>query len=417
MNKKALLNKYLQQSSSFMARIAVSIISMVLSVIIVRLYDKSIVSTFFLFVSYTTFLTQVVLLGMTPFLNILAASRIRLADIYIEIAKKMSVSIPMTLLVLYVMIVLMNIEDGNLLFLSTIISALSCFLIELMKGNGAYISAQLYNGGISTIIFIVLLICNRVIHYDASVIELYLLSLIISLVLNYYEWERKYRRVSTVDIAENNKIIFKKIMPIYLSTVIVYLFSQIDLWVVSKNFESSIVAQYGLAIRLAALLSFSTLSVRAIAANRIPMLIKNKVQLQKEIYHSCNFSFIVSVFTLLSLLILGYWLIGIVFGSSYQFSWYILIVFSIGQIVNAATGPCDFLLSHTGHGISLMWITIISFIVLVACLASIQIVEIKSVFLYCGVVSAIIALQNISVVYIAYKKTGIIALPCFKRGY
>lgn len=98
---KTMLNSYLQQSSSFLARIFVSLISMFLSIIIVRLYDKNIVSSFFLFVSYTTFLTQVFLLGMTPFLNILAAKKIKLYDLYKEIIKKICISMPITIIALW----------------------------------------------------------------------------------------------------------------------------------------------------------------------------------------------------------------------------------------------------------------------------------------------------------------------------
>lgn len=414
---KTMLNSYLQQSSSFLARIFVSLISMFLSIIIVRLYDKNIVSSFFLFVSYTTFLTQVFLLGMTPFLNILAAKKIKLYDLYKEIIKKICISMPITIIALLGLVGILKVENGYFLFLATVISGVSSILTELMKGNGAYIASQLYNGGVSTLFFIALLVASKLFNYNEDVIFLYVLSLFISLVMNYYEWMSKYRNVSTVRICPKDKIAFKKILPIYFATVIVYLFSQIDLWFVSKNFDATIVAQYGLAIRLAALLSFSTLSVRAIAANRIPLLINNKELLQKEIHHSCNFSFMVSAMTLLSLLILGYWLIGIVFGSDYQFSWYILVVFAVGQIINSATGPCDFLLSHTGHGVSLMWITFISFIMLVILFTCIQTLNASNIFLYCCAVSFVISIQNLSVMYVAFKKTGIVALPYFKRVY
>ena len=390
---------------------------MLLSVIIVRVYDQNTVGSFFLFVSYSTFLTQVFLLGMTPFLNILAAKKIRLSDIYREIFKKLLVSIPATIIALWLLNEIMRVENAYLLFISTVISGFGFILTELMKGNGAYISSQLYNGGINTIFFIILLIISKLIDLNVNIIFLYLISLFISLLMNYYEWVRKYCKISVVDISKKDEIIFKNILPIYLSTVIVYLFSQIDFWVVSKVFDSEIVAQYGLAIRLAALLSFATLSVRAIAANRIPLLIHDKELLQKEINHNCNFSFVVSFITLLSLLVLGYWLIGLVFGADYQFSWYILTIFAVGQIVNAATGPCDFLLSHTGHGVSLMWITFTSFVMLVFLIMGIQFIQESNVFWYCGVVSFVIALQNLSVMYVAFKKTGVLALPSLKRVY
>ncbi|HFZ8048228.1 TPA: hypothetical protein ACIO8U_004459, partial [Salmonella enterica subsp. enterica serovar Waycross] len=165
-----MLNRYLQQSSSFFARIGVSLISMVLSVIIVRVYDKSTVSAFFLFVSYTTFLTQVFLLGMSPFLNILAAKKIRPSSIYKEIIKKLYISIPITVVVLWGLNETFEIEGVCLLFLATVISGLSSVLTELMKGNGLYIASQLYNGGVNTLLFIILLASNKLLGHDTSVL-------------------------------------------------------------------------------------------------------------------------------------------------------------------------------------------------------------------------------------------------------
>src|SRR5699024_6306323 len=85
-------------------------------------------------------------------------------------------------------------------------------------------------------------------------------------------------------------ITYSIILPIFISTVIVYMFSQIDLWFVSRLFDNDVVAQYGLAIRLTAVLSFSTLSVRAIAAARIPKLMNDIQALQKDVSLSCLFS-------------------------------------------------------------------------------------------------------------------------------
>ncbi|EFF2584856.1 O163 family O-antigen flippase, partial [Escherichia coli] len=134
-------------------------------------------------------------------------------------------------------------------------------------------------------------------------------------------------------------ITYSIILPIFISTVIVYMFSQIDLWFVSRLFDNDVVAQYGLAIRLTAVLSFSTLSVRAIAAARIPKLMNDIQALQKDVSLSCLFSFLVSLVILSGIALFGKLFIGLVYGNSYELTWYVLLIFSFGQMINAATGP------------------------------------------------------------------------------
>lgn len=409
-----MLNIIFQQSRSFVARVVVSFISVIVSIVIVRFYNKSDVSHFFLFISYTTFLSQVFLLGMTPFLNILAANKVDVKDIYREVMRKLIFSLPVTVILTFILLEFFGGIGLYQIIGATVLAGFSNILTELMKGDGSYIKSQLYNGGVTNIIFVFLLVLFKLVNFDKpllNIISVYLLSNILAMIFNFYSWEKRYRKNICHRIMDSERILFSRILPIYLSTVFVYLFSQIDLWFVSKFFESNIVAQYGLAIRLAALLSFSTLSVRAIAASRIPKLIHDRQSLQNEIKQSCKFSLAISVVTLVFLIVFGKWVISFVYGSDYALAWYILIFFSFGQLINAASGPCDFLLSHTGHGIALMWITIFCFLLLIVLFVCIYMSGVSNVFYFCMSVSIVIAMQNIITVYIAYKKTGVVSLP------
>ena len=415
-----MFSQLIQQLSSFVARILVSLISLLLSVIIVRLYTKDIVGDFFLLTSYSTVLAQVFLFGMAPVLNIMSSKGVQLNKIVIEIAKKNVVSmLCMFLCGLIILAFFAKVDYSSLIVLS-LLSGVLLIISELMKGQGMYILSQIFNGGLNNILFLILIVVfipNKEETDLEDIIYFYALAYMCVIVGGSIYLRIKYK-VSKSKGLIDDVITYSTILPIFISTVIVYMFSQIDLWFVSRLFDNDVVAQYGLAIRLTAVLSFSTLSVRAIAAARIPKLMNDIQALQKDVSLSCLFSFLVSLVILSGIALFGKLFIGLVYGNSYELTWYVLLIFSFGQMINAATGPCDYLLSHTGHGRYLMIISLVSFLFLMTLLAIITI-RFNSVFLFCGAVSFTICLQNLIIMYVAFKKTGVLSLPLinFKRAY
>ncbi|MWT61781.1 hypothetical protein GP939_28100, partial [Escherichia coli] len=234
-----------------------------------------------------------------------------------------------------------------------------------------FILSQVFNGGLNNLlflVFIVILIQNKKEADLEEIIGFYALAYMCIIITGAIYLAVKYKENEARSLT-GNIITYSVIMPIFISTVIIYMFSQIDLWFVSRLFDNEVVAQYGLAIRLTAVLSFSTLSVRAIAAARIPKLMSNIQALQKDISLSCLFSFLVSFAILCGIVLFGNFFIGLIYGNGYELTWYVLLIFSFGQMINAATGPCDYLLSHTGHGRYLMLITLVSFLLLMVLLS------------------------------------------------
>ncbi|MBE4862913.1 MATE family efflux transporter [Enterobacter hormaechei] len=415
-----MFSQLIQQSSSFVARILVSLISLLLSVVIVRLYTKDIVGDFFLLTSYSTVLAQVFLFGMAPALNIMSSRGAQLKKIILEVTKKNIISALCMLLCGLILLFFFARVDYSSLILLSLLSGVLLIICEIMKGQGMFILSQVFNGGLNNLLFlgfIVILIQNKKEVDFEEIIAFYALAYVCIIITGAIYLFIKYKENEARSLTENI-ITYSIIMPIFISTVIVYMFSQIDLWFVSRLFDNEVVAQYGLAIRLTAVLSFSTLSVRAIAAARIPKLMSNIQALQKDISLSCLFSFLVSFAILSGIVLFGNFFIGLIYGNGYELTWYVLLIFSFGQMINAATGPCDYLLSHTGHGRYLMMITLVSFILLMV-LLSIITLRFNSVFLYCCAVSFTICLQNLIIMYVAYKKTGVISLPMIKynRAY
>ncbi|EFA1035173.1 O163 family O-antigen flippase, partial [Escherichia coli] len=153
-----MFSQLIQQLSSFVARILVSLISLLLSVIIVRLYTKDIVGDFFLLTSYSTVLAQVFLFGMAPVLNIMSSKGVQLNKIVIEIAKKNVVSmLCMFLCGLIILAFFAKVDYSSLIVLS-LLSGVLLIISELMKGQGMYILSQIFNGGLNNILFLILIV-------------------------------------------------------------------------------------------------------------------------------------------------------------------------------------------------------------------------------------------------------------------
>ncbi|HEC5190894.1 TPA: O163 family O-antigen flippase, partial [Escherichia coli] len=183
------------------------------------------------------------------------------------------------------------------LIVLSLLSGVLLIISELMKGQGMYILSQIFNGGLNNILFLILIVVfipNKEETDLEDIIYFYALAYMCVIVGGSIYLRIKYK-VSKSKGLIDDVITYSIILPIFISTVIVYMFSQIDLWFVSRLFDNDVVAQYGLAIRLTAVLSFSTLSVRAIAAARIPKLMNDIQALQKDVSLSCLFSFLVSL--------------------------------------------------------------------------------------------------------------------------
>jgi len=407
---------YKRQIVSLGIRVFVSGIGFLVSVLLVRIYDKNIVGEYFIIVSLSHLLAGGLLIGMGPRINVYLAHKHSLVDVLKGVMRKISFTLPIIILISYFLAKYIDIEI-LLIILPAIGLGSLLLLSECFRGQGDYIFGQLFSGGISNLIFILLLVFLSVFCTGDIYLIIYswFLSLLSATVLGF--WILKIRQ-KKIGEQKGKGIIFKLdvILPIYFSSLIVYCFSQIDLWVVSDIFSIEDVAVYGLAIRLSLLITFSLMSVRAIAAAKIPELFFNhKERLQTEITENCRFTLVISVIIFLVLLLLGEEGIKLIFGQDYESVFPILLIFSLGQIVNSATGPCDYLLSHTRNGELLLKISFISFFILVVLLYGLVFFKLENLLFFALVVTISISFQNIAIVTMVYKKTGLLCLPLNRK--
>ncbi|HHR5859942.1 TPA: hypothetical protein ACS70L_001918 [Providencia alcalifaciens] len=404
------MTAYKNQIQSLLARVFVSAIGFILSIIIVRLYNKDLVSAYFLYVSFGNLCAQILTFGSSPTVNKVSAEGAPFKEIiknYISQYRNHLILLAFPLII--IPLIYNQINSINLFIVAVLLFSL-VFQTEILKGRGEYIYSQLFTGAISNTIFLLIsFIANYTVQVNINgLILFWSFSLIISNLLCLLVNKKKDLKIKKTtpyfDIKRTKKV--------YISMIIIYCFSQIDLWVIATLFNDDIVAQYALSTRLALLLTFPIMAVRNITASKIPLLInQDKKKLQIEISKSCSFSFIISLLAFLFLLATGKFFIVNLYGNDYSETFYLLLIFSIGQLVNSLTGPCDQLLTHTGKEGIFLKLTVASFSLLVLLISILYLNKINNVYYYALSVSFTVIIQNFSISYFVYKKLRIVSLP------
>lgn len=184
--------------------------------------------------------------------------------------------------------------------------------------------------------------------------------------------------------------------------------TQIGIWSIAAFLSKTDVALYGSAIRLAAIISIPLITiVNALLPPIIAELFaQNQLRkLEQIVRNLATYATIASAILTLTFLLGGEFALGFVFGDFYKKAQLILVILSLGQLFDSASGSCGVVLTMTGHQKSLLKITALStfvtvFITFIAVLAW-------------GPVGAAwastiaLVLSNILIIFIVKKELGI----------
>lgn len=149
--------------------------------------------------------------------------------------------------------------------------------------------------------------------------------------------------------------------------------SQSDIWFIGAHYSELEVSYYAAASKLALLIPFALLVVNSVISPMISNLyyLGKKVELEHLLRKSAWLSTIPAIVMVLIYSIWGQDLLGIFFGGHYRDGGRVLIVLSVGLLINVLTGSCGMTMLMTGHSKPLMWIVILSTIITLLVLASI----------------------------------------------
>lgn len=140
-------------------------------------------------------------------------------------------------------------------------------------------------------------------------------------------------------------------MPIWVGTVTAFLFSRVNLWILSHYHGAGEVAVFGATIQLVVLSGFPLLIAMGTVAPNISALVarKNSHDLNLLLRTTAQIQFAASLAITFGILILGRFALQIVYGDFYKVGVLPMIILAFGYCFNAWTGLPGLLLNMSGH--------------------------------------------------------------------
>jgi O-antigen/teichoic acid export membrane protein len=238
----------------------------------------------------------------------------------------------------------------------------------------------------------------------------------ISCALNFFIsafWWKKESPTKIIAIY-NNKELWRMALPMWgiaIMSVAVNWGAQFiaAIWVPIED-----VAQYAVAIRASALINFFLIAVNFIAAPRIAQLHNEnkKNELQTLITTTVKALYLFVTPILITIIFFSNELMSI-FGEEFKKSGNLLLILSIGQLINVATGPVGYLLTMTGNERPMRNMYLISGLICI--LLIFLLTPIFGIEGAAWATASSIAIQNIGATFLVRSKLGISISPFYKR--
>ncbi len=148
--------------------------------------------------------------------------------------------------------------------------------------------------------------------------------------------------------------------PLWITSLTLIILTQVDIWVLGMFRTQEEVAIYGATVKFMGLVVMPLVIVNLVVPPVIAELYsQGKIEkLERALRTTATIAAIPSFVVLGILVIFGGPILGLIYGSFYSEGSYILIILSVGQLVNVWAGSCGLALMLTGHQLTMMSITI-----------------------------------------------------------
>lgn len=148
----------------------------------------------------------------------------------------------------------------------------------------------------------------------------------------------------------------------FVTNLVRFFISSISLWIVGAVLLAEDVAIYGAAFKLVTLVMLPLNMMNAVVMPLIANLntTEDKYKLQNILRGTATLSGLPAFIILLTFIIFGRDILGLIYGEFYMDGALILSILSIGGLIFVWTGSCGNVLAMTGHQYTLMRLTIIT---------------------------------------------------------
>jgi len=254
------------------------------------------------------------------------------------------------------------------------------------------------------VISILLSLCINSVNANYIIISRYF-SFVITLASIVFLCRYNFAKIKRINFKKY--ILFIK----FASTVVLIssmniIINKLNIFLVGHFLDPKSVGIFNSAAQIALLISFLLVSINQVFSPKIAKYYAEKdINSIQQYYSKINYTMMfVSVIIIVVIMLFGKLILSI-FGDEYVSAYNILIVLSIGQLINGITGPCGVILTVTGNAIFNVYINI--FMMILITILDLYFIP-RFGMIGAAIVSSLsVSITNILKVIIMYKKTGI----------
>ena len=361
------------------ARIAISIVSFILNILLVRLLTPSQLGTFFLTSSVVSVsaligqlglnrtIVQVIARAMAKGLSECTRSAIRSIFLLALISTIFVVSF-----LFFVLWKWLSIH----IFKSTLMLGISVFamiwiviivfqklIAETFRGFNDIRLASIFDDLFTKVLFVVVLFLLYVWKGNVNlnaVLMGYIGAGVIGIII---AGSLLQRLLSSLSGNKGDIVVIRDIvnitLPLMLTDLMIYITSQVDIWVLGAFRSQPEVAQYGVVVRIVSLVGILLVAVNAVVAPIVAeMYASNKKrEMENVIRLMATLAGFPAMLVLLGFIFLGGPLLNWAFGDFYENGAVVLALLGIGKLATVLTGSCGITLMMTGYQKIMMKIT------------------------------------------------------------
>ncbi|MBD0379767.1 oligosaccharide flippase family protein [Paenibacillus sedimenti] len=438
MDKKTLMNKVLSGGGwALTGKLIFAAASLLINAMLSRLLQPQELGTYFIAFNIAFFGSIVGMLGLNQSIVKFLAENRRLAK-YREMQRAVQLVIGIALLggaAIFVLYISFQHFLNLNLFHSPLLEQLAVpiaiwilcnmfqqLLAESFRGLDDIRFATIFGGLLSNLLLVAALSRYFFTGHPvlSDVIFLVNLSILLSIAISLGALIKKLRNLptapgqrSTVPHTAEAKRILAISLPIMVSAVTLFFLTSSDIWILGVFRDSDEVAVYGAATRLIALIALCEIVSNSVLPSLIVTMNTKETlpQLQKLGRIVTTISLLPAAAILFIFMLLGPWILGTIFGSFYQQGYWVLILLSMGRVINVCGGANGLLMTLAGYQKTLMYITLITSIITV--IASILTVSSLGAHGLAAVMLVGLGLQNVFMWIWVKKKMGIVIHPDF----
>lgn len=157
--------------------------------------------------------------------------------------------------------------------------------------------------------------------------------------------------------------------PLWATQIVLAILLQADIWILQSTGNSAAVALYGTAMRMTLLL---TLPLTVLNAALLPVIsaqhaLARHAELQSLLRDTASLAALPALAAVVLFAVAGHTVLGVLFGPAYRGALPLLLLLSLGQLVNILCGCAGYTLMMTGLQRDMMWITVIWGLVMIMC--------------------------------------------------